>query len=220
MFPVGALDKTDVREHARELGLPVAEKPDSHEICFVPDGDHAAFVQRHGRRRSAGRRFATSTARSSAGTGACTASPSANARGSDFPPPIPLYVLRHRCIGADGDGRPARGARARRAGGVRRQLDCRHAPAIGHARDGAHPPPPPRGRRDSRPRPQTRPCASRSTSRSRRSRRARLWCSTTERSFSVEDGLTDSCLVPSGDWRLPSADWRLRIVECESTIPD
>ena len=46
LFPVGALDKSIVREQARELGLPVAAKPDSHEICFVPDGDHAAFVER------------------------------------------------------------------------------------------------------------------------------------------------------------------------------
>jgi tRNA-specific 2-thiouridylase len=48
MFPVGALDKGTVRDRARELGLPVAEKPDSHEICFVPDGNHADFVERHG----------------------------------------------------------------------------------------------------------------------------------------------------------------------------
>ena len=48
MFPVGALDKAAVRDCARELGLPVAEKPDSHEICFVPDGDHAAFLERQG----------------------------------------------------------------------------------------------------------------------------------------------------------------------------
>ena len=48
MFPVGALDKARVREHARELGLDVAEKPDSHEICFVPDGDHAAFLADRG----------------------------------------------------------------------------------------------------------------------------------------------------------------------------
>ena len=48
MFPVGSLDKPAVREVARELGLQVADKPDSHEICFVPDGDHAAFLARHG----------------------------------------------------------------------------------------------------------------------------------------------------------------------------
>jgi tRNA-specific 2-thiouridylase len=47
MFPVGDLEKAAVRDHARALGLPVAEKHDSHEICFVPDGDHASFVDRH-----------------------------------------------------------------------------------------------------------------------------------------------------------------------------
>ena len=46
MFPVGALSKAEVRAHARRLGLPVAAKPDSREICFVPDGDYAAFVER------------------------------------------------------------------------------------------------------------------------------------------------------------------------------
>jgi len=46
MFPVGALQKQEVRDRARELGLPVADKHDSHEICFVPDGDQAAFVER------------------------------------------------------------------------------------------------------------------------------------------------------------------------------
>jgi tRNA-specific 2-thiouridylase len=54
MFPVGGLDKAAVREHARALGLPVSEKPDSHEICFVPDGDHAQFLERHGAPQTAG----------------------------------------------------------------------------------------------------------------------------------------------------------------------
>ena len=48
MFPVGDLDKGAVRDRARELGLSISEKPDSHEICFVPDGDHAAFLERQG----------------------------------------------------------------------------------------------------------------------------------------------------------------------------
>lgn len=46
VFPVGDLTKPAVRELARRRGLPVADKPDSHEICFVPDGDYAAFVER------------------------------------------------------------------------------------------------------------------------------------------------------------------------------
>jgi tRNA-specific 2-thiouridylase len=43
-FPVGDIPKDTVREHARRLNLPVAEKPDSQEICFIPDNDYAAFV--------------------------------------------------------------------------------------------------------------------------------------------------------------------------------
>src|SRR5262245_26742591 len=46
VFPVGALSKPEVRAEARRLGLAVAEKPDSQEICFVPDGDYATFVAR------------------------------------------------------------------------------------------------------------------------------------------------------------------------------
>jgi tRNA-specific 2-thiouridylase len=45
-FPVGGLSKDEVRDVARRLGLPVAEKPDSQEICFVPDGDYAAFIEK------------------------------------------------------------------------------------------------------------------------------------------------------------------------------
>jgi tRNA-specific 2-thiouridylase len=47
MFPVGHLTKPEVRAHAARFGLDVAGKPDSHEICFVPDGDTAGFVERH-----------------------------------------------------------------------------------------------------------------------------------------------------------------------------
>lgn len=44
LFPVGGLTKRDVRDEARRLGLAVADKPDSREICFIPDGDYASFV--------------------------------------------------------------------------------------------------------------------------------------------------------------------------------
>jgi tRNA-specific 2-thiouridylase len=47
-FPVGHLTKDAVRDLARELGLAVADKPDSQEICFVPDGDYAGFIERRG----------------------------------------------------------------------------------------------------------------------------------------------------------------------------
>jgi tRNA-specific 2-thiouridylase len=45
-FPLGELTKAEVRAHARRLGLATAEKPESQEICFVPDGDYAAVVER------------------------------------------------------------------------------------------------------------------------------------------------------------------------------
>jgi tRNA-uridine 2-sulfurtransferase len=44
LFPLGAMEKSAVRELARELGIPTAAKPDSQEICFVPNGDYAAFI--------------------------------------------------------------------------------------------------------------------------------------------------------------------------------
>jgi tRNA-specific 2-thiouridylase len=45
-FPLGGYDKAAVRAMARERGLATAERPESQEICFVPDGDYGAFVAR------------------------------------------------------------------------------------------------------------------------------------------------------------------------------
>jgi tRNA-specific 2-thiouridylase len=45
-FPLGDLPKDEVRRIAAELGLAVAAKPDSQDICFVPDGDYAGLVKR------------------------------------------------------------------------------------------------------------------------------------------------------------------------------
>jgi tRNA-specific 2-thiouridylase len=44
-FPLGELQKQEVRAIARRLGLPVADKPDSEEICFVPDNDYRRFLR-------------------------------------------------------------------------------------------------------------------------------------------------------------------------------
>ncbi len=46
MLPIGGMEKPRVRELAREFGLPVFDKPDSQEICFVPDNDYAGLVER------------------------------------------------------------------------------------------------------------------------------------------------------------------------------
>jgi tRNA-specific 2-thiouridylase len=47
LFPLGKLTKEEVRSHARRFGLLTADKPESQEICFVPDDDHARFVREH-----------------------------------------------------------------------------------------------------------------------------------------------------------------------------
>ncbi|HHZ84080.1 MAG TPA: tRNA 2-thiouridine(34) synthase MnmA, partial [Nitrospirales bacterium] len=46
-FPVGSLNKAQVRSYARDRGLPVADKPDSQGLCFVANGEHATFVETH-----------------------------------------------------------------------------------------------------------------------------------------------------------------------------
>lgn len=45
LMPVGSYTKDEIRKMAKELGLLVAEKPDSQDICFVPDGDYASFIE-------------------------------------------------------------------------------------------------------------------------------------------------------------------------------
>lgn len=47
LFPLGELTKTEVREIARRLKLPVAEKPESQELCFLQGEQPGAFIQRH-----------------------------------------------------------------------------------------------------------------------------------------------------------------------------
>jgi len=47
LFPVGGQSKAETRAHAERLGLPVAAKPDSQEVCFVPGADHGAFLAHH-----------------------------------------------------------------------------------------------------------------------------------------------------------------------------
>ncbi|MGN8896772.1 tRNA 2-thiouridine(34) synthase MnmA [Flavonifractor sp. HCP28S3_F3] len=48
IFPLGNYEKREVRGLAREFGVPVADKPDSMEICFIPSGDYAAWLEEHG----------------------------------------------------------------------------------------------------------------------------------------------------------------------------
>jgi tRNA-specific 2-thiouridylase len=45
-FPIGAMDKAETRRHATRFDLPVADKPDSQDICFVPNGSYARIVEK------------------------------------------------------------------------------------------------------------------------------------------------------------------------------
>ena len=48
IMPVGAYEKSKIREIAENIGLPVASKADSQDICFIPDGDYASFIREMG----------------------------------------------------------------------------------------------------------------------------------------------------------------------------
>ncbi len=47
LMPVGEYHKEEIREIAQRQGLPVAHKPDSQEICFIPDHDYAGFIEKY-----------------------------------------------------------------------------------------------------------------------------------------------------------------------------
>lgn len=47
VMPLGSYTKDEIRRMAQERGIPVAEKPDSMEICFIPDQDYAGFIERN-----------------------------------------------------------------------------------------------------------------------------------------------------------------------------
>ncbi len=54
LMPIGEYTKDEIRELAGRLGLPVAQKPDSQEICFIPDNDYASFIDRQAKERVPG----------------------------------------------------------------------------------------------------------------------------------------------------------------------
>lgn len=51
LMPVGAYNKDEVRKIAEEIGLKVANKPDSMEICFIPDDDYGKFIEKYSRKK-------------------------------------------------------------------------------------------------------------------------------------------------------------------------
>ena len=92
-FPVGPLTKGEVRDHARRLGLAVADKPDSQEICFVPGGDYAAFVESKAEATRAGT-IADADGRTLGTHGGVHRFTIGQRKGLGVASPVPLYVLR------------------------------------------------------------------------------------------------------------------------------
>ena len=60
LMPVGAYSKENIRAIAEKIGLQVANKPDSQDICFVPDGDYAGYIEKNAGQKIAEGNFVTS----------------------------------------------------------------------------------------------------------------------------------------------------------------
>jgi tRNA-specific 2-thiouridylase len=93
-FPVGDLTKPQVREQARRLSLTVADKPDSQEICFVPDHDYASFVARHAPDAAQGGAIVNERGEHLAEHGGVHRFTIGQRKGLGVSSPAPLYVLR------------------------------------------------------------------------------------------------------------------------------
>ncbi|OFW16817.1 MAG: tRNA 2-thiouridine(34) synthase MnmA [Acidobacteria bacterium RIFCSPLOWO2_12_FULL_67_14] len=93
-FPVGSLTKPEVRAEARRIGLNVADKPDSQEICFVPGGDYAAFVAGEDPRVSRQGIIADEQGRALRQHDGVHRFTVGQRKGVGVPGPIPLYVSR------------------------------------------------------------------------------------------------------------------------------
>ena len=93
-FPVGPLTKGEVRDHARRLGLTVAEKPDSQEICFVPSGDYAAFVESKADGGTRAGRIADAAGNTIGTHDGVHRFTVGQRKGLGVASPVPLYVLR------------------------------------------------------------------------------------------------------------------------------
>jgi tRNA-specific 2-thiouridylase len=96
LFPVGHLEKAEVRRMAAERGLPTAHKAESQEICFVPDGDYAAFVERQAPREDRSGPVVDASGRVLGTHGGVHRFTVGQRRGLGLSTPRPLYVLAVR----------------------------------------------------------------------------------------------------------------------------
>jgi tRNA-specific 2-thiouridylase len=99
LFPLGEMSKPDARDAARRADLAVAEKKESQEICFVPDGDYAGFIDRYldaeqqAERRPAAGQIVTTTGEVIGEHTGIHRYTVGQRRGIGIAQPRPLYVL-------------------------------------------------------------------------------------------------------------------------------
>jgi tRNA-specific 2-thiouridylase len=93
-FPVGEMDKDQVRACAVRLGLPVAEKSDSQDICFIPDGDYIRFLEEEGSGNPAGGEIVHVSGQVLGRHGGAYRYTVGQRRGLGLSWPEPLYVVR------------------------------------------------------------------------------------------------------------------------------
>ena len=127
-FPIGGYRKEEVRSLARRADLGVADKPDSVEICFVPDGDHAALIRQ--RRPDTPRRATSSIppARSWREHDGIEQFTIGQRKGLGFAAGRAALCAAHRARRERGRGRRPRGVAGVGAAGVGRQLACATPP--------------------------------------------------------------------------------------------
>ena len=135
VFPVGGLTKPEVRAEAHRLGLSVAEKADSQEICFVPDGDYATFIESRVPVQSGavvnqqGERLATHS-----GVHRFTVG---QRKGLGIAAAVPLYVLKIDADSGDVMVGPRSALDRRDFTASARELDCARGVRCVDARDGS-----------------------------------------------------------------------------------
>jgi tRNA-specific 2-thiouridylase len=102
LFPLGAMTKAEVRAQARALGLANADKAESQEICFVPDGDYARFVERAApRERLRPGKIVDENGRALAAHGGVHRFTVGQRRGLGLNAPAPLYVREVRAASGE-----------------------------------------------------------------------------------------------------------------------
>ena len=126
-FPLGELNKTEVRAVAARRRLSVANKPDSHEICFVPDGDYAAFVEQQVDEPPRPGPITDAAGRTLGRHDGVHRYTVGQRKGLGVSAPVPLYVTALDAVERHRHGRTARGARAHQSDRVRRELDWTRA---------------------------------------------------------------------------------------------